>query len=152
LRSPAGRPRWRIESASDASLAEVATWRYDPPYDFYNDDGKPVRNPERFFAVSDENGRLLGSLYFEERERGVFYGLGMRPDLTGKGLGPAFMQAGVDFAKQRYAPKFLRLDVAEFNQRAIKVYERAGFQLGAKTFRWHTKRGTQQHREMRRDA
>jgi hypothetical protein len=66
LRSPGDGSRWRIESATDASLAEVATWRYDPPYDFYNDDGKPVRNPERFFAVRDENGRLVGSLYFED--------------------------------------------------------------------------------------
>lgn len=64
---------WRVEPASSASLAEVATWRYEPPYDFYNDDGKPVRNPERFFAVRDEDGRLVGSLYYEERQEALFY-------------------------------------------------------------------------------
>lgn len=74
---------WRIEPATAESLEEVATWRYESPYDFYNDDGKPVRNPERFFAVRDDDGRLVGSLYFEERADGVFYVLGMRPDLTG---------------------------------------------------------------------
>ena len=127
LRPPAGRSRWRIESASNASLAEVATWRYDPPYDFYNDDGKPVRNPERFFAVSDQNGRLVGSLYFEERESGVFYGLGMRPDLTGRGLGLAFVRLGLEFAHERFPGRRVILDVAHFNERARKVYERAGF-------------------------
>ena len=105
----------------------MATWRYDPPYDFYNDDGKPVRNPERFFAVRDENGRLVGSLYFEERESGVFYGLGMRPDLTGRGLGLAFVRLGLEFARERFPGRRVILDVADFNERARKVYERAGF-------------------------
>lgn len=125
----AGRSRWRIESATNASLAEVATWRYEPPFDFYNDDGKPVRNPERFFAVRDENGRLVGSLYFEERESGVFYGLGMRPDLTGRGLGLAFVRLGLEFAHEQFPGRPVILDVADFNERARKVYERAGFYI-----------------------
>lgn len=121
--------KWRIEPATAESLAEVAEWRYDPPYDFYNDDGKPVRNPERFFAVRDETGNLVGSLYFEERDVGVFYGLGLRPDLTGRGLGLAFVRLGLAFARGRYPRRRIVLDVAEFNVRARTVYERAGFRV-----------------------
>jgi [ribosomal protein S18]-alanine N-acetyltransferase len=121
--------RWRIEPATVSSLAEVATWRYEPPYDFYNDDGKPVRNPERFFVVRDEDDRLVGSLYYEERKEGVFYGLGMRPDLTGRGLGVEFVSRGLAFAHERFPGKPVILDVAEFNERALKVYERAGFRV-----------------------
>jgi hypothetical protein len=70
---------WRIEPPSGVSLAEVPTWRFEPPYDFSNDDGKPVQNPERFFAVRDEDGRLVGSSHFEERKATrIFYGLGLR--------------------------------------------------------------------------
>ena len=32
---------FRIEPATDALFAERAEWRYPPPYDFYNDDGRP---------------------------------------------------------------------------------------------------------------
>jgi [ribosomal protein S18]-alanine N-acetyltransferase len=122
-------PRWRIESASSTSFAEVATWRYDPPYDFYNDDGKPVRNPERCFVVRDENDRLVGTLYFEERNHAVFYGLGMHPDLTGRGLGRDFVRFGLKFAHERFPGKRVILDVADFNHRARKVYERVGFHV-----------------------
>jgi len=120
---------WRIEPATAESLKEVAGWRYEPPYDFYNDDGKPVRNPERFFAVRDDGGLLVGSLYFEARPDGVFYGLGMRPDLTGRGLGLGFVQCGLDFAHQHFPGRRVILDVADFNQRAQRVYERAGLRV-----------------------
>jgi aminoglycoside 6'-N-acetyltransferase/ribosomal-protein-alanine N-acetyltransferase len=37
------------------------------------------------------------------------------------------VRAGLDFARQRYGPRGLVLDVAAFNERARRVYERAGF-------------------------
>jgi RimJ/RimL family protein N-acetyltransferase len=120
---------WLIEPATAESLKEVAGWRYEPPYDFYNDDGKPVRNPERFFAVRDDDSRLVGSLYFETRPTGLFYGLGIRPDLTGRGLGLGFVRLGLDFAHERFPGRRVTLDVADFNDRALKVYERAGFRV-----------------------
>jgi len=120
---------WLIEPATAESLKEVAGWRYEPPYDFYDDDGKPVRNPERFFAVRDDDGRLVGSLYFETRSTGLFYGLGIRPDLTGRGLGLGFVRLGLDFAHERFPGRRVILDVADFNHRARKVYERAGFRV-----------------------
>ncbi len=54
-------------------------------------------------------------------------GLGLRPDRTGHGEGLAFVAAGLDFARQTDAPAGFRLFVMLFNQRAIRVYERAGF-------------------------
>jgi RimJ/RimL family protein N-acetyltransferase len=118
-----------VEAASQEDLAERASWRYEPPYDFYDDDGRPVRNPERFFGVRDEAGRLVGFYYFERRGASVFYGLGMRPDLTGSGLGLEFVQRGIEVARKRFGLRRIELDVAEFNVRAMKVYERAGFRV-----------------------
>ena len=117
----------RIEPATPESLVEVATWRYEPPYDFYDDDGKPVKNPERFYAARDASGAVVGSYYFEQRGDAVFYGLGLRPDLTGRGLGREFVDAGIAFARSRLGARRIVLDVAAFNERALKVYERAGF-------------------------
>jgi hypothetical protein len=39
----------------------------------------------------------------------------------------AFLDAGLQFAAERFAPERFTLEVAAFNRRAITVYERAGF-------------------------
>ena len=118
---------FRVEPMRADAFAEMATWRYNPPYDFYDGDADPVLNPERFFAVYDESGAQTGHYYFQQKGDVVEYGLGLRPELTGRGLGPVFFDAGLDFARARYVPVSFTLAVARFNRRAIIVYERAGF-------------------------
>jgi [ribosomal protein S18]-alanine N-acetyltransferase len=85
------------------------------------------RAPERFFSVCSDAGEVAGFFYFEERGDAIFYGLGLRPDLTGRGLGGTFVNVGLEFAEARFGRRRIVLDVAEFNERAIRMYERAGF-------------------------
>jgi RimJ/RimL family protein N-acetyltransferase len=108
-------------------FAERATWRYEPPYEFYDEGPEPVKNPERYFAARAEDASLIGFFYFEPKAEVLEYGLGLRPDLTGRGLGLEFFRAGLEFGRERYRPTLVRLYVAAFNERAIKLYERAGF-------------------------
>lgn len=107
----------------------MASWRYPPPFDFYDGDVDPVLDPERFFEARDEAGELIGFYYFESNPPDLDYGLGLRPDLTGQGLGLDFFMAGLAFARERYRPRRVYLHVAEFNERARRVYERAGFSV-----------------------
>jgi RimJ/RimL family protein N-acetyltransferase len=125
--SRGGPTEWRIRPATDATFEEMATWRYPPPYDFYDGDADPVLNPERFFEARDTEGRLVGFYYFEARGDEVEYGLGLCPALTGQGLGLRFVLSGLGFAQQRFGPRRVVLSVAAFNQRARRVYEHAGF-------------------------
>ena len=117
----------KIEQATEADFAELNAWRYEPPYDFYDGDADPVKNPERHFVARDEDGALVGFYYFEVKGDVLEYGLGLRPDLTGRSLGLEFFRTGLEFGRERYRPALVRLYVAAFNERAIKVYERAGF-------------------------
>lgn len=116
----------RVEQMSPEGFTDMASWCYEPPYDFYDGDVDPVLNPERFFEVR-ESGALVGNYYFEQKGDVVEYGLGLRPELTGQGLGLEFFRAGLDFARARFSPATITLAVAAFNERAIRVYERAGF-------------------------
>lgn len=118
---------FRAEPATPDDIAAIDAYRYDPPYDFYNGDDEPVQNPERFFAVRDEHRDLVGFYYFESKGDALEIGLGLRPDLTGRGLGLDFFRAGIAFARSHFRAERIVLNVAAFNERAIKVYERAGF-------------------------
>src|SRR5262245_31780605 len=119
-----------IEPATTVDLAEAATWVYGPPYEFYDrDTDGHAETPERFFAARDEEGALVGFFYFEEQGEWLEYGLGLRPDLTGRGLGLEFVEAGREYGRENFAPDRVKLNVAAFNDRARIVYERAGFHV-----------------------
>ena len=118
----------KIEPMTPDDFADRGTWQYEPEYAFYDEVDEPaVLNPERFFAARDDDGALVGFYYFEEQADTLVYGLGLRPELTGRGLGLDFFRAGLEFGRERYRPARIVLSVAAFNRRAVKVYERAGF-------------------------
>jgi ribosomal-protein-alanine N-acetyltransferase len=123
----------------DEEATQISGWHYEPPYDFYDatsdaDDLQELLDPKRrkdtYFSVFDEEGVLVGFFQFERAGKTVDIGLGMRPDLTGKGLGIEYLLAGLEFARERFSPDRFTLSVATFNERAILVYERAGFRRG----------------------
>jgi ribosomal-protein-alanine N-acetyltransferase len=121
---------------SEEHAREIAAWHYGAPYDFYDtvndpDDLAELLDPQQredaYFSAFDERGALVGFFQFEKKGQSVDVGLGLRPDLTSKGLGLEFLLAGLEFARRRFSPASFRLSVATFNERAIRVYERAGF-------------------------
>lgn len=132
---------FHVDSATAEDIAEFDAYRYDAPYDFYNGDGDPVENPERFFAVRDAQGELVGFYYFEWKRDALEIGLGLRPDLTGRGLGLDFLRSGLSFGRSHFGAERIVLNVAAFNERAIKVYERAGFQRSGEHVRSFTRWG-----------
>ncbi|HWS80642.1 MAG TPA: GNAT family protein [Rubrobacter sp.] len=127
---------YRFRMMEDEEATQISGWHYDPPYDFYDatsdpDDLEELLDPKRrkdaYFSVFDDEGVLVGFFQFERDNKTVDVGLGMRPDLTGRGLGIGYLLAGLKFARRRYSPERFTLSVATFNERAILVYERAGF-------------------------
>ena len=120
---------------------KIIGWQYAKPYARY--DGKtfkwylqthlllPFLSPllkNYHYAVDDEQGNLVGLFRFSKMPNNrLDIGIALRPDLTGHGNGLAFIQAGLAFGKEHYTPASFSLNVAASNQRAIKVYTRAGF-------------------------
>jgi RimJ/RimL family protein N-acetyltransferase len=141
----------KIEPARSEDLVELATWRYAAPYEFYDGGQEPVENPERYFIVRDDDG-LVGFYYFEPKDDALEYGLGLRPDLTGRGLGLEFFREGLEFGRERYRAGRVRLFVAAFNERAIKVYERAGFRETGRHMRTFTHWGEVEFVNMKSNA
>jgi RimJ/RimL family protein N-acetyltransferase len=138
----------KIAPATAETFAELEAWRYEPPYDFYDGDQDPVLNSERFYGAVGDDGTLVGFYYLEEKGEAVEIGLGLRPNLTGHGLGAEFLEAGLDLARTRFPGHPIILNVAAFNERAIKVYERAGFRETGRHVRSFTRWGDVEFVEM----
>ncbi len=153
-------PGYHFRPMGDGEAREISGWRYEPPYDFYDPTADPadlaeLLDPERresaYFSVLDDGSRLVGFFQFEKADETIDVGLGLRPDLTGKGLGAGFVLSGLAFARERFSPGRFTLSVATFNDRAITVYERAGFQRG-EVFLHETNGGEHEFLRMEREA
>lgn len=129
----------QIVPMTAAYAAEIITWRYPAPYDCYDmTDADPgfLASPESgFFALTDETG-LIGFRSFgadgqvpggDYDDSALDTGGGLRPDLTGQGLGRDAIRTGLEFGAQRFRPRAFRVTVAAFNVRAQRVIAALGF-------------------------
>lgn len=120
------------EQAQDITF----NWHYDGEYSFYDMEADkedldefldPGKRGNSMYAVINNN-ELIGFFSVKkEKEKTFDIGLGMRPDLTGRGKGLEFLKASIEFVENEYKPEKITLSVATFNQRAIKVYRKFGF-------------------------
>jgi ribosomal-protein-alanine N-acetyltransferase len=122
--------RWRDARA-------IARWHYPEPYAIYDmrmlvpmliETTLSLFGAHLYYHALNERGELIGFFSLVNWNDEVEVGLALRPDLTGQGLGLDFLLAGLAYATKTFHPVRFRLDVATFNQRALRVYERANFQ------------------------
>ena len=128
---------FRFRPMSQVDAEAIAEWHYPEPFSFYdwtadpNDLAElldPTARGDGYFAGEDEDGRLIGFFHFKTPHGPrLEIGLGLHPEQTGQGLGKSFVEAGLDFGRERFAPRAFTLSVVSFNRRAISVYERVGF-------------------------
>ncbi|MFS0559968.1 GNAT family protein [Terribacillus sp. 179-K 1B1 HS] len=128
---------YQIVPMTQSQAESIANnWKYDGDYSFYDMDQDeedmdefldPKEREGNVFAVQQEK-ELIGfvSVTYEKEEAEI--GFGIRPDLTGQGLGQSFVSFLVEAVDEMYQPERVSLSVAAFNKRAITVYERVGFQ------------------------
>lgn len=116
---------------------EICTWRYPGEYSIYNQPpyqemvrrGYGYCNPQRegnFFSFR-EDGRLVGFVNLLEEQERVFVGIGVAPQLCGRGYGRAILALAGELSRRRSPGKPLYLEVRSWNRRAISCYRRAGF-------------------------
>jgi [ribosomal protein S18]-alanine N-acetyltransferase len=138
-----------VFSSMDEHVARVIQhWQYEQAYAAYS---MSTTNAEAlaefldrrspYYAAYDEQQELVGFCVFGSsalvgeigelrifvEEGTITIGLGLCPDMTGKHIGLSFVEAILDFARRMYQPEQFVLYVYDWNQRAITVYQRAGF-------------------------
>jgi ribosomal-protein-alanine N-acetyltransferase len=118
---------------------DISTWRYDAPYEVYDMVGMApdkLLDPALGYHAVMAGDRLIGFRSFgpdgqvpgwDYDDSALDTGGGLRPDLTGHGLGRTAIATGLAFGRARFAPAAFRVTVASFNTRALRTVESLGF-------------------------
>lgn len=133
--------RFAIRALTHPDVDDILGWRYPPPYERYDmtadmadeaDLRASVTGAGNWFAVEDADaGDLVAFLDLRPGDEEIEFGLGLRPELTGRGLGASVVEAAMTFAAATWgAPSRFALDVFPWNERAIRAYAKAGFVRG----------------------
>lgn len=132
-------PQFRLVPLTEEHGKSICSWTYPPPYDLYNwraweamqetqeEFTDPNIREQQYRAVLDQDGLLWGFAQLFPMVGVTRIGLGMQPELCGLGYGAAFVQAIAAEAKQKAPAHEIDLEVLTWNERARRVYEKAGF-------------------------
>ncbi|HUU44008.1 MAG TPA: GNAT family N-acetyltransferase, partial [Planctomycetota bacterium] len=83
-----------------------------------------------WFAVDDETGELVGTITLRDVQRWkriTRIGVHLHPKRLGRGYGTETMRLFLDYYFDRLGYRMLKLDVAVYNTRAVRCYEKLGF-------------------------
>ena len=118
---------------------DIVRWQYQPPYDCYDmTRANPafIADPASGFFALVGRDELIGFRSFgvdgqvpagDYDDLALDTGGGLRPDLTGRGLGRLAIATGLEFGRREFAPPAFRVTVASFNERALRVVRSLGF-------------------------
>lgn len=139
---------YRFHPMTKEMATRISSWKYENLYSFYdmeeNEDCiSELMNGDYYYALngqdllvgflcSGNSARVSGgyevNLYSNNKTLDI--GIGLRPDLTGRGEGQSYVTQCISFLQDQFKAQDYQLVVAKFNERAIKVYERTGFVKG----------------------
>lgn len=132
-------PLFHIVSMNIRHCQDICSWSYEPPYDIYQwsswaemekeeeEFGDRQIRETQYVSVLNDEGLLVGFAQLFPLTGVTRLGLGMRPELCGYGYGAEFVRCIVEEAKRRRPGDEIDLEVLEWNVRARKTYEKAGF-------------------------
>lgn len=92
------------------------------------------QNDQRHFLVACVGGRPVGNIGLmveanPRRRHAASIGMGVHDDYAGRGIGRALLSAALDVADNWLNLTRIELSVYTDNERAIRLYHRAGFEV-----------------------
>lgn len=133
-----------VKDMTEDFARQILSWTYEKPYELYNsgisdETMREVLNNSYFavvnhveelvgfFCIGESAQVPIGSLFGIYKEYLIDIGIGLKPELTGKGWGSTFFSFILNEIKETFDQHSVRLTVVKTNARAIHLYEKFGF-------------------------
>ena len=136
---------------TDVEKQEICSWKYSgdyavynlPPYEVMKEKQIGFFNParEQNYRAFYDGDCLVGFVNIKEEETKVFIGIGGKPELCSRGYGQRILYETYQISKEVYPDKSLYLEVRTWNERAIRCYQKAGFEIVGEPFEQRTGSG-----------
>lgn len=134
-------PALVLEHMTEEDGRAICEWRYPEPYELFRwppwatmqEHGREFADHEirreQYMAVrnADNNRELVGYVQWFPMDRTLRIGMGLRPDCCDRGWGATLAALVVQEGMRREPEAEIDLEVEQWNKRAIRVYEKAGF-------------------------
>jgi ribosomal-protein-alanine N-acetyltransferase len=132
-------PIFSLDTMTEEDGQAVSEWRYPAPYDRYRwpswemmvkhgwEFGDVQIRQTQYVAVRNELEHLIGFIQFFAMDRTIRIGMGLKPDCCDQGWGSTLTLIAVKEANRRQPGAEIDLEVEQWNKRAIRTYEKAGF-------------------------
>lgn len=126
----------RVMTENDAK--EIVLWKYEEPYSCYNYPNWEFIVKEKWFITIPEKrektsytifrkNEIIAGIHLREIDNNLVLGLESNPKYCGKGIGNVVLTFAKELASKSNLD--LTLKVKSFNIRAIKCYEKNGFEI-----------------------
>ena len=137
---------------TDEEKQIVCSWKYEGEYELYNLPSYQEMKEKRWGFMNPKSEKnyysfydgelLVGFVNILEEETEVFIGIGANPTICGKGYGQQMLKDAYHLSKKLYPDKSLYLEVRDWNKRAIRCYQKAGFKVDGEPYELTTGVGT----------
>ena len=135
-----------IEPIKIEHVKKIIEWQYKEPYDIYNlEDDEEILDSfmsRHCYVLTHNYGEIIGYYYYGQEATITFsstkayednsyidIGLGLNPKYVSCGIGPWFLNHGIDYFSNLLNYNKFRLTVLENNVRALKLYTKVGFKI-----------------------
>lgn len=115
----------------------ITAWKYPGEYAIYDNAPYEEQKARGYGFANVKNNvysfydgaELVGFINLYEEETEVFFGIGVNPDCCGKGYGQQMTKTAWEISRTLFPAKRLYLEVRTWNSRAVRCYQKAGFQI-----------------------
>lgn len=128
------------QKLSKEQAKEISNWEYHGEYSIYNlpswdimvQEGYSLCDEvkrERYIGYVNKNKQLVGFANLLDEGDNVFFGIGIKPNYCGKGMGKVVIKMALVESQKRFPNKPVVLEVRTWNKRAINCYKSQGFEI-----------------------